>query len=485
MKKVLLSVLLILTSVFAAHAEGERFAEFKRIYLNNQFDNDSVYVFLEQWAKDEPNNAEQLYCQGLIHYLQARPLIEYTEELKGFEKSAMLPACERFGKLQVTCFWNMQDKGNGMELYTKAHEFYLKALEAQPNNIELYSNLNEFYLWKYEHKYAASLALDMLNLHQADSTRWTDFYDNPIENTNAYVEEYMNELLGALIEKNESSLAELLCDTLLSRYPDNMIYRFDKGVIMINSFQTDKAIEYFMQMNTDFPNNGNILNALASLYSQKNDTENARKYATMLTELKESGWVMAGKKMLNSMENFTIDFEAVREWMEGHSDDYKALEKRFIEGDPSLNNLELSRIYFGHALTDQCKGNVLTEVDLKALAEAGEHEKCLTECRKILEQHPASIAALLYALMSASNIENEAEYAQNLYIRLHQLVDMIDKDAEDSMKKDEELGHELGKCYKILWRADENAFVELLSEEERGKTMIFSNPVYFITGNKQ
>ena len=33
--------------------------------------------------------------------------------------------------------------------------------------------------------------------------------------------------------------------------------------------------------------------------------------------------------------------------------------------------------------------------------------------------------------------------------------------------------------YKILWSADEDVFVELLPEDERGKTSFFSNPVYF------
>ena len=37
------------------------------------------------------------------------------------------------------------------------------------------------------------------------------------------------------------------------------------------------------------------------------------------------------------------------------------------------------------------------------------------------------------------------------------------------------------KYYKILWRADENVFVDyLLEKKEKGKTLFFSQPVYFL-----
>lgn len=479
MKRIIILSIIMLASAFVAKADGERFEEFRRVFGNNGIENDSVAIFLEQWAKDEPNNAEQIYCQGLFHYLQARPQIEYTEDLKEFENTAMLPACERFGKLQINCYWIMKDHGDGMEHYVKAHKYYKKALEVQPNNIELYSNLTEFYLWKYETKYATSLALDMLDLHQADSTRWTDFYDAPIENPNAVVEQHMNGLLGELIQKQEFSLADLLCDTLISRFPENMVYQFDKGVVMINSFRQKEAIAHFEQMNADYPNDGNIIHALASLYSQTGDEEKARQYATLLAQSEEPQWAMAGQQMLASMEDFIIDFEGIRLWMQDNSADYRALEQRFITGDASLTNLELSRIYFGHALTDQCKSEVLTDIDLKALSEAEEYTQCLEECRKILAQHPASIAALLYALMSASNLENESACIENYYLRFNQIIAMINKDAEDSLKNKESDLLEGRKYYKILWRADEDVYVELLPEDERGKTLFFSNPGYF------
>lgn len=479
MKKILLSTLFLLTTAVAAQAEGEKFAEFQRIYATNGVENDSAYMFLEQWAKEEPNNAEQLYCHGIYHYLLARPQIEYTEDLKEFEHTAMLPACERFGQLQITCYWIMKDHGDGMEHYVKAHECYKKALEVQPNNIELYSNLTEFYLWKYETRYATSLALDLLDMHQADSTRWTDFYGHPFPNAGAVVEEHMNMLLGDLIQKGEISLAGLLCDSLLSRYPDNLIYRFDKGVVMLNSFKPDDATAHFEQMLVDYPQEGNVIHALASLYSQKGDTENARKYATLLSQHADPQWALAGQQLLASLEPFVIDFHAIEDWMKEHADEYKALETRFVEGDPSLTNLELSRIYFGHALTDQCQGVVLTDVDLKALIDAEDYATCLAESRKILEQHPASIAAMYYVLVSSFHIESEIPKAEIISPRFSQIVEMIRKDAEDSLKTERQeiqMGH---KYYKILWRADEDVFVELLPEEERGKTSFFSNPVYF------
>lgn len=53
------------------------------------------------------------------------------------------------------------------------------------------------------------------------------------------------------------------------------------------------------------------------------------------------------------------------------------------------------------------------------------------------------------------------------------------KDATDSLKHKESDLLEGTKYYKILWRADEDVFVELLQDDERRKTSFFSNPGYF------
>ena len=489
MKRITLALVTLFLAVTQLKAEGERFEEFKRIFTANHFDNDSAYNFLQQWEAAEPTDAEMFYAHFIYNYLIAMPQITQVEDLKEFEHTAMLPdTLTRFGQLKVNNLWIMKDAGTGMEHYIKAIDYIRKDISLHPDILELYTNFSESLFWKNETRYATALAIDMLTLHRQNPNRWTDFYDHPFDqNVEEMLQEHMNTVIGQLVDKNELELATILNDSLISMYPDLIVFRFNRGVIYLQSFQKEKALDYFLSLLNDFPDDGNTLNAIARTYKDIGDLENARKYATMLSQSTDNQWAAQGQQVLADLEPFCIDFEAIEQWMQEHRSDYDELIERFRSGDTGLNLVDLSRIYFGQALTEQYTGTQLWPINLDSLFQTQDFEACLTECQRCLGQHPASIAALAFAFLSTMQISQARDEQHELmplyYQQLSSLIQMIHKDADDvaSGKSKDNLFGDLGtKYYKILWRADENAFVDyLMPEEDKAKTYFFCNPGYF------
>ena len=396
----ILSTLLLSTSSMLAQ-NADKFQEFHTIERQYGFGSKQTLSFLNQWEKEEPNNAEMLYCWYLDHFLQANQLIEQSENLNDFKNSAMLPdTITRFGELQIKNFWIMKDKGDGMMHYKKALEYMQKAISLHPNILELYSNKTDGFIRKNEFKYAASTLLDVIELDRENHNRWTDFYGKPFgEQNDMVVSQYIQETFGALIGKNEFSLAEFICDTLISLYPNKLDYQFDKGIIYLQSFQKEKALQHFLQLNEQFPNEGNLHRVLATIYQENGDIENMKKYATLLLQNADPQWSSIGQELLSSLEPFKIDFQEIQKWYQNNSEEFLMLEKRFKDGDTSLNLNELANVYFAHACTEQCKGTKLWPVSLDSLLKAENFKECYEESKKCIEQHPASIAALAYIVV--------------------------------------------------------------------------------------
>ncbi len=466
-------IFLSLSLSYAQEQANDKFQQFSS--LMKQYGNESkeVKTFLENWEKEDPTNAEMLYSWSIYYYVPSRDLLEKTDDLKEFEHSANLPdTITRFGQLQIRNFWIVKDKGEGLSLYKKAIDYMDKAIALHPNILELYINKTEVLANKWEFKYAASTLMDVIHLNHEDENRWTDFYGKSMApHTKEVVEYYIQETFGNLISNKEFSLAQFICDTLISLYPNSVGYKFDKGIIYMQTFQKEKALQYFLDLNKEFPNEGNVLNMLANIYKEAGDNENLKKYATQMLQLNEPQWAAIGQELLSSLEPFSIDFQKIQEWYNLNKEEYAALVERFKKADTALSLNELANLYFAHACTEQCKGPKLWSVSLDSLLKAENFKECYEESKECLEQHPASLAALTYMVMAGQQVQ--ASDLENPYIRLTMLVNMIKKGASSKVGDTDTKF----KFYNILWREDENVFVDyFIPQEEKQKTSFFANP---------
>ena len=477
MKNFCLLLFYLLLFSFAVSAQTtNKYQEFIKVATQDGISSKKTLAFLKQWEKDEPDNAEMLYSWYLYHFIQANELIKQTDDFSELKNSAMLPdTITRFGELQIKNIWIMKDEGDGMKHYEKGLMYMQKAISLHPDILELYINKTDGFMRKKEFKYAASMLLDVMGLDSENHKRWTDFYGNALdERCDTMLLEYFQSSFNALIEKNEFSLAEIICDTLIRLYPNSPEYVFDKGVLYLTGGQREKALQHFLNFNEQHPNNGYVLNILANMYLESGDTVNMKKYATMLLQDSNPNWVTVGQDLLSSIEPLHIDFQEIEKWYKDNTTEYKALETRFKSGDTSLTQNEIANLYFAHACTEQCTSTKLWPVNLDSLISAGNYEKCYEESRKCLEQHPASIAALTCLALSGEHVN--ASDLDNIYVRLKMIINVINREADDTKKREESEF----KVYKILWREDEDIFVKyFMPEEERKQTSLFMNPGYF------
>lgn len=478
---ILLSILII---AFPMLCIGQgRYEEFKQVAQQHGLDSKETVSFLEKWQNEEPNNVEMLNSWFLYHIIKGTEQIEISQDLKDFvaEHNAMLPdTLSCFKSLKVQNINILKDKGDGMKNYEEALLYLNKAIELYPRVLELYTNKIDAYMRKYEHKYATVEALRLARMFKDKPEEWKDFYGNTIANDTAKLmfDDVMASTMGQLMQRNELELSMIVNDTLMTYYPDEMAYKFNKGNLYIQTYQYDDAIKYYKGLLTgNVKDDGNTLYVLMQLCMQTGDTLNLKKYANDLKQSDNAMLRAEGYKVLNSLKPFHIDFVEIEAWMKDHRKDYDLLVQRFKAFDQTLTNDELAKIYFGHACTEKLTSTTLWDNEaIKALmaSENGENfEKLDAEATKCLELHPASIAALMvkmFACMGLKRTDEGEKYSTVLVM----LANMIQKDADDN-------GKDGMKVYKILWRADEDFFVEfLMNSEEREKTSVFSNPAYFI-----
>ena len=155
---------------------------------------------------------------------------------------------------------------------------------------------------------------------------------------------------------------------------------------------------------------------------------------------------------------------------------------------------DLSIVYFGHALTPECNSTQLWDINADSLLRNEKYEELLKVCEETLEKHPASLAANLFASMCSEHLDNPngelyylrcSQIGRMIYEGAGRLFDLGGTDDSDSKEKegdaDSDTNESNPRIYKILWRADENAFVDyMLRDEDKKEGLYFTEPVYFI-----
>lgn len=483
MKNIFIILSLLFMPVCFANAQ-ESYKEFTDMIKGFGGDTKKWESYLKKWEKESPDNAEMLECWFTHHIEEAKKYFEPSDDLGKVTDTPMLPdTITRFGKLSVTNIRLMKDKGKGMKHYKKAFEYIDKAIRLHPDILDLYASKTLGFIEKNEFKYAASTLLDVLQMDRENPNRWTNINGIPATEKHydgVLLKDYYINTLEALMDNQELELSRIINDTLISVYPDTLDYKIYKAVSYMLFMNYDNALQYSLNLLEQFPDNANLLGIITNVYLIKEDKENTKKYATLMTENTDLSCAFKGFTILNSLDSFTIDYQKIEEWYKKNPAEYNSLEQRFISCDMSLTYDEIAKVYFGHALTDKFSGTTLWPVKLDSLATNNYIKECNEESAKCLKQHPASIAALTYFYSSGMYLNNteadiqiDPKEIENALIRCNMLTNMIRTDVQNKFKEDEH------KIYSIMWREDENCFVDnLMEKKEKEQTLLFSNPPY-------
>ena len=455
LKKSLLTFVigLMATFVVAQTASQQQFYDrFEKIAESEDPDTTALRVLIEDWEKVASDDPDLIRTKIIYELMQSDPSV--PGEINQ-------PFAERIKLLAE------------------------EAITRYPNRLDLRSYNAIGYFLVGQNEKALDCLLQIIDHSQTVNGNWLGKQNKPYEKGFEQFEENMCTMIPHFFQSEDYTRALTFLDKLVAAYPQSYTFRMNHASVLAASGKHEQAIEEFLALEKEQPNEDHTIITLAQLYAETGNETKAREYCDKAIALNDF-YTQTAEYIMGSFETLTVDFDEIKEYMKSHEDEYRKIEMKFKGGEAGMSLRDLSILYFGHALTPECTSTKLWDINADSLARNGKFEELLSACEETLKKHPASIAANFYAGISADNLGNPI--AGLYFLKCQQLARMISKSADnlsnlggkdDSEKAEDK--YDGTKYYKILWRADENVFVDyLLDKEEKGKTLFFSEPVYFI-----
>ena len=455
LKKSLLTFVigLMATFVVAQTASQQQFYDrYEKITDSEEPDTAAIHVLIEDWEKVASDDPDLIRTKIIYELMQSDPSV--PGEINQ-------PFAERIKLLAE------------------------EAITRYPNRLDLRSYNAIGYFLVGQNEKALDCLLQIIDHSQTVNGNWLGKQNKPYEKGFEQFEENMCTMIPHFFQSEDYTRALTFLDKLVAAYPQSFAFRMNHASTLANLGKHEQAIEEFLALEKEQPNEDHTIITLAQLYAETGNETKAREYCDKAIALNDF-YTQTAEYIMGSFETLTVDFDEIKEYMKSHEDEYRKIEMKFKGGEAGMSLRDLSILYFGHALTPECTSTKLWDINADSLARNGKFEELLSACEETLKKHPASIAANFYAGISADNLGNPI--AGLYFLKCQQLARMITKSADslsnlggkdDSEKAEDK--YDGTKYYKILWRADENVFVDyLLDKEEKGKTLFFSEPVYFI-----
>ena len=444
---------LMATFVVAQTASQQQFYDrYEKITESEEPDTAAIHVLIEDWEKVASDDPDLIRTKIIYELMQSDPSV--PGEINQ-------PFAERIKLLAE------------------------EAIPRYPNRLDLRSYNAIGYFLVGQNEKALDCLLQIIDHSQTVNGNWLGKQNKPYEKGFEQFEENMCTMIPHFFQSEDYTRALTFLDKLVAAYPQSFSFRMNHASVLAASGKHEQAIEEFLALEKEQPNEDHTIITLAQLYAETGNETKAREYCDKAIALNDF-YTQTAEYIMGSFETLTVDFDEIKEYMKSHEDEYRKIEMKFKGGEAGMSLRDLSILYFGHALTPECTSTKLWDINADSLARNGKFEELLSACEETLKKHPASIAANFYAGISADNLGNPI--AGLYFLKCQQLARMITKSADslsnlggkdDSEKVEDK--YDGTKYYKILWRADENVFVDyLLDKEEKGKTLFFSEPVYFI-----
>ena len=441
-------------------------------------DTAAIRVLIEDWEKDSPNDADLFY---LRFFYQSSKIIQEGRNL------SVSP--QKMGDYMGLQF--VKDFQPGA--FDSAFEILDEGIAKYPNRLDLRLNRVYTLFISHENDRALETLLQTISYSKRIKENWLVRHDLPLEDRFEEFELYMNEEIGSFWNSNDFTNAMTYVESFIVAYPQTFMFRTNHAAIHAAMGNTDQAIEEFLLLEKENPKEGYCIISLAQLYADSGNEDKAREYCDKAIAIDEQ-YAPRTEDIMRRFETVKVDFDEIKEYMKVHETDYRDIEKRFIEGDPSMSLRDLSILYFGHALTPECNSTQLWDINADSLLRNEKYEELLKVCEETLEKHPASLAANLFASMCSEHLDNPngelyylrcSQIGRMIYEGAGRLFDLGGTDDSDSKEKegdaDSDTNESNPRMYKILWRADENAFVDyMLRDEDKKEGLYFTEPVYFI-----
>ena len=120
-----------------------------------------------------------------------------------------------------------------------------------------------------------------------EHTKWKWSNDEPVEDSENFFFDNMQSYFSEIIsdESADISLAEKFIDKLLTK-KQTLEFRSDKASLFAAKKEYDKALDSFLSILKDYPDDDIVINNIASCYEHKGDVKNAITYYKKLEKSK-------------------------------------------------------------------------------------------------------------------------------------------------------------------------------------------------------
>lgn len=250
------------------------------------------------WEKEEPKSAD-LYATWFNYYywVGEKEFIGTTTDLpEGIDDymtltdstgatSGYVYSITTYCKDSIDTAFRMIDKGISYNPKRLDLHFGRIHVMLQLANEQKVSSCGDSTTTPWPEKPTASDVTDYLCklTDTKDHNNWMWTNDQKIDDSEDVFYESMQSYFADLISLGDMDAAERLVDKLLTK-KQTMKFRNDKGYLMAMKKEYDKAIDCFIGIHKDYPDDETVIANIASCYEKKGDTKKAIKYYEMLAK---------------------------------------------------------------------------------------------------------------------------------------------------------------------------------------------------------
>ena len=268
---VFMAVALLLAVTVNAQDIQQKYEEAVNL-LNTNID--GAKTFLEKWEKEDPKNPE-LYSLWFNYYFakSLQSVVELSPEPAANANGFVITDStgKKVGYLQERTFYNDT-------LLQMAFSWLDKGIAANPDRLDFYFGMATAALRADKDSVCVETVVKAMDRAQIIGTKWIWTFGESRESEPNLLTECVQDFFISLYQKGNMEQAQALIEAAAARYPGNIMYISNAGILALTKGDLNKALDKFLQAEKlDMKDHVVLLN-IAYTYRELGDKDTARKY---------------------------------------------------------------------------------------------------------------------------------------------------------------------------------------------------------------
>ena len=235
---------------------------------------DEAKTFLEKWEKEDPGNPE-LYSLWFNYYYgkSMQSVIELAPQpAPGASGYAITDSTGRtVGYLQERTIFNDT-------LLSMAFNWLDRGIEANPNRLDFYFGKASASLEANKDSLCVDIVCRAIERAEIVGANWLWTFGECRDKEPDLLEQCVQSFFLSLYEKGNMDQAEMLLQAAASKYPKNIVFVTNKGLMALHKGDLHLALEKFLEAEKMDKKDHVVLMNIAYTYRELGDKDTARKY---------------------------------------------------------------------------------------------------------------------------------------------------------------------------------------------------------------